>query len=714
MAEMSDAQLVQRIRAGQTPWFRELVDRYQAAVFAVAVSRLGRREDALDVTQEALLQAYRGLDQLHEPDKLGPWLCGIARRLAVAHHRRAAVDRAARQKRETEHTMSDAGLPDPLEAMNRAELRLAIRRAVLKLPPDQREVVALFYLSGWPQPRIAEFLARPLGTIKRLLHEARRHLHKELLAMGLDDAQSCNPGPDFTDRVLNAVTQVRVKPDGDGAQVFLTDERGRSMLMLVSAGSGQAMAPHARGGTPPADTDDAYHAMLVALRQLDWTLRELEVTELKLHTFHGRLRLSNGRRELDIDCRPSDGLNLALRAHAPVFIADVLAEHHHLRDLEGQPLAPQQLDDPEFGLPGGALFMMDPPFADLWQVVEAVKRDPENARARHSLLSCAPDFRFRPAKVSDVSAGMAPLEQWVESAQGHAERALALSLLGAVRLWAMKDAAAAVEPLAEAMRLAPDDGGIRLDLATAYARLGRADEALELFNQPFHVMNEDAAHVARHTGNLADIWDHPRFEQVIGPPNPDARLTELNAVMRMPIHRRPPDDPEAARRNERARRRLRLSGPPTIDDEGLRAELARPEQVDLPAQFKAADLHRATRLRWNHGQSGAAPSLMLDLEQDESLTVPVAEWEADIVAGAFSAGRPARPQTATLFVTIFNAIGWPVHAAVLRTSDGELGKAELLLRHDDRIEQATFPAATAAAIAAVAQVPLPVDLQARS
>ena len=51
MAEMSDAELVRRIRAGQTSRFRELVERYQASIFAVAVSRLGRREDVLSARQ---------------------------------------------------------------------------------------------------------------------------------------------------------------------------------------------------------------------------------------------------------------------------------------------------------------------------------------------------------------------------------------------------------------------------------------------------------------------------------------------------------------------------------------------------------------------------------------------------------------------------------------------------------------------------------------
>ena len=73
-----DSELVKRSVNGDTVAFRELVERYQAAVFGVALSKTGSYCDAEDIAQEVLLAAFSSLASLKDPGSFGSWVYGIA------------------------------------------------------------------------------------------------------------------------------------------------------------------------------------------------------------------------------------------------------------------------------------------------------------------------------------------------------------------------------------------------------------------------------------------------------------------------------------------------------------------------------------------------------------------------------------------------------------------------------------------------------------
>ncbi len=69
----------------------------------------------------------------------------------------------------------------------------------------------------------------------------------------------------------------------------------------------------------------------------------LEIVELKEGTFYGRLVLEHRGVEYEVDCRPSDGMALAIRANAPILIAEPVLEAAGIREeqLKGQNRPPQ-------------------------------------------------------------------------------------------------------------------------------------------------------------------------------------------------------------------------------------------------------------------------------------------------------------------------------------------------------------------------------------
>jgi len=83
-----DSELALALRGGDHDAFEELVRRHQGRVYAVAYRLTGNREDALDVTQDAFLKAYRKIGQWRPIGGFLPWLLRLARNQAIDHLRR--------------------------------------------------------------------------------------------------------------------------------------------------------------------------------------------------------------------------------------------------------------------------------------------------------------------------------------------------------------------------------------------------------------------------------------------------------------------------------------------------------------------------------------------------------------------------------------------------------------------------------------------------
>ena len=85
----SDWDLVQRAQAGDRDAFRELVERYQRRIAALALGMLRSREDALDIVQETFTKAYQNLDRFKGDSAFYTWVYRIAHNLCIDHQRRA-------------------------------------------------------------------------------------------------------------------------------------------------------------------------------------------------------------------------------------------------------------------------------------------------------------------------------------------------------------------------------------------------------------------------------------------------------------------------------------------------------------------------------------------------------------------------------------------------------------------------------------------------
>jgi RNA polymerase sigma-70 factor (ECF subfamily) len=178
-AEAGDApRFLDRLRAGDTAAFEDLVMTYQHRVFGVALRMLGNAAEAQEVAQEAFVRAHRALGDFRGDAKLSTWLYAITSRLCL--NRLASGERRLLRQGEDALLRLADGAPRPDAALERSELEAALQRAIAELPEDRRIVVVLRDLEGLSYEEIARVLELELGTVRSRLHRARADLKEKL------------------------------------------------------------------------------------------------------------------------------------------------------------------------------------------------------------------------------------------------------------------------------------------------------------------------------------------------------------------------------------------------------------------------------------------------------------------------------------------------------------------------------------------------------
>ena len=182
-----ERQLIARILAGEKDLFHDLVRPCERMVYLTVLGMMKDEAEAEDVTQEAMLKAYRALASFHAESKFSTWLVAIAlnegrRRLRVAG--RAPVESLGEQGTEPEGDFTPALLTDwreiPLEALERKEVREALVAAVGQLPAIYRQVFTLRDIEELDVRETAEVLEISANVVKVRLHRARMLLQKRL------------------------------------------------------------------------------------------------------------------------------------------------------------------------------------------------------------------------------------------------------------------------------------------------------------------------------------------------------------------------------------------------------------------------------------------------------------------------------------------------------------------------------------------------------
>lgn len=174
LAALMDPEIEQHLAAGQHDRaFDQVVRLYKDRVFRLAFSILKERSAAEDASQESFMRIWKALPGFDGRAALGTWIYAITRNTCLMDLRR----------RRPTVSLDDPDSPDAINAAASIATgpghdpeRDNLLRLVAQLPRNQQEAVRLFYLEDRSYEAVAESLGMPLGTVKNLLHRARKRL----------------------------------------------------------------------------------------------------------------------------------------------------------------------------------------------------------------------------------------------------------------------------------------------------------------------------------------------------------------------------------------------------------------------------------------------------------------------------------------------------------------------------------------------------------
>jgi RNA polymerase sigma-70 factor, ECF subfamily len=185
---MTESEIIARILAGERNLFHDLIRPYERMVYLTAISILKDETEAEESAQEAMISAYRHLATFRAESKFSTWLVTIAINAARQRLRRAkrvTMESIDEKLEAADGDFTPAFLTDwrevPLAALERGELRDAIRAAVAELPEIYREVFTLRDLEEFDVAETAKALGTSENVVKVRLHRARMLLQKRLV-----------------------------------------------------------------------------------------------------------------------------------------------------------------------------------------------------------------------------------------------------------------------------------------------------------------------------------------------------------------------------------------------------------------------------------------------------------------------------------------------------------------------------------------------------
>jgi len=193
--------LVAAARTGDLTSYGEIVRRFQDLAYGYAYSLLNDFHLAEDAAQQAFVQAYRDLAKLREAEAFPGWL----RRIVFTQcNRLTRGRRVSAGPLEPALHVPSSELGPPQHAESR-ELREAVLAALRSLPDNERTATTLFYIDGYSQKDIAEFLGLPVTTVNGRLRTSRERLRERMSDMVEEELKRTAPDERFSQNVIRGL-----------------------------------------------------------------------------------------------------------------------------------------------------------------------------------------------------------------------------------------------------------------------------------------------------------------------------------------------------------------------------------------------------------------------------------------------------------------------------------------------------------------------------
>ena len=178
---MTDNQLMNLVKQGQTSHAGELYDRYKDPLYGFFFNLVQNKALSEDLVHNVFIRVLRYRDRFRGTGEFRHWIFAIARNIHADHYRQA--------RRMNPELLDEVGdqftsFPDAQKDLEHSEEIELLRKALGKLPPDKREIIVLSRLNGLKYSEIASIMEISEGNVKvrmfRAMRELRQIYHQQM------------------------------------------------------------------------------------------------------------------------------------------------------------------------------------------------------------------------------------------------------------------------------------------------------------------------------------------------------------------------------------------------------------------------------------------------------------------------------------------------------------------------------------------------------
>lgn len=167
--EISDKEIIERVKRGEKEMFSLLIDRYSDRVYSYFLKLIQDKDEAMSLTQETFYKVFKGIKNFDLSKYFFPYLIKIARN--------EGINFLNKYKRVESIEYDDTLNYEKKESF---DIKIILDEALKKLPNEDREIILLFYMENLSYEEIASVLNISIDNVKVKLHRAKEKLRKFL------------------------------------------------------------------------------------------------------------------------------------------------------------------------------------------------------------------------------------------------------------------------------------------------------------------------------------------------------------------------------------------------------------------------------------------------------------------------------------------------------------------------------------------------------
>ena len=181
----TDKEIIERVKGGEKEAYDLLVLKYQQRVINLISRFVKNHSDALDVSQETFIKAYRALPNFRGESAFYTWLYRIAvntakNHLTVQSRKITKSDYDVADIEQIEGNMSLTEQTTPESLLVKDELQETILKTIENLPEDLKSAIMFRVIEGFSYEEIAEVMECPVGTVRSRIFRAREMIDSKI------------------------------------------------------------------------------------------------------------------------------------------------------------------------------------------------------------------------------------------------------------------------------------------------------------------------------------------------------------------------------------------------------------------------------------------------------------------------------------------------------------------------------------------------------